>query len=66
MFGFFRRKASFADKLKAISEIDQPLRFHLYLELLSQYETEMDHETASVLAVQVTNALMGDDFVKVL
>jgi len=66
MFGFLRRKKiSFGDKLKAICDIEQSLRFCLYIELLRQYEIEIDHETASVLAVQVSNHLMGDDFVKV-
>ncbi len=66
MFGFLKRKKhSFSDKLKAIVDIDQSLRFCLYMELLWQYETEMDRETASVLAVQVNNHLMGDDFAKV-
>lgn len=66
MFGFLRRKEiSFGDKLKAICDIEQSLRFCLYTELLWQYEVEIDREKASVLAVQVSNHLMGDDFVKV-
>ena len=56
---------SFAKKLEAIVDIEQSLRFCLYLDLLWEYETEMDYEMASVLAVQVSNHLMGDDFNKV-
>ena len=56
---------SFAKKLEAIVNIEQSLRFCLYLDLLWEYETEIDYEMASVLAVQVSNHLMGDDFNKV-
>lgn len=66
MFGFLKRKKrNFRKELKAITDIEKPLRFYLYLELLWQYEKDMHHETASVLAVQVSNHLMGDDFAKV-
>ncbi|MBN2138333.1 MAG: hypothetical protein JW720_11045 [Sedimentisphaerales bacterium] len=66
MFEFLKRKKrDFRKELKAITDIEQPLRFCLYLELLWQYEKEVDRETASVLAVQVSNHLMGDDFAKV-
>lgn len=65
VFGFREPKRSFVDQLKAISEIDQQLRFSVYLRLNRQYEQEMNPEMAGVLAVQVTNHLMGDDFDKV-
>ena len=66
MFGFLKpKRPSLPDQLKTIASLDEPLRFHLYLELLSQYEAQMNRETASVLAVQVSNYLMGDDFAKV-
>lgn len=66
MFGFLRpKKICFRNQLKAISEIEPHMRFCLCIELARQYEMEMDHETAYVLAVQVSNHLMGDDFIKV-
>jgi len=66
MFEFLKRKKpNFRNKLNAVADIEQSLRYCLYLELLWQYETEMDCETASVLAIQVSNHLMGDDFAKV-
>lgn len=61
----FYKKSTCPDRLKAIAEIEKQLRFCIYLRLRRQYEAELDGETASVLAVQVTNHLMGDDFAKV-
>jgi hypothetical protein len=66
VFGFIgRKRPSFRRQLKAIADIEEELRFCLYLRLRRRYQLELDAETASVLAVQVTNHLMGDDFLKV-
>jgi hypothetical protein len=66
MFGFLKRKGpNFKQQYDAIVALDDPIRFHLYLELLRSYEKEMNPDLAKVLAIQVTNHLMGDDFEKV-
>ena len=52
------------EQLEVIVEIEEQLRFCLHLRLRRRYEAELDSEIASVLAVQVTNHLMGDDFAK--
>ena len=53
------------NQLDAIANLDSKLRFCLYLDLASQYETQRTPEFAKVLAIQVVNYLMGDDFAKV-
>jgi hypothetical protein len=66
MFGLFNRpKRRFRDELHAITELDQSVRFAMYLELSSLYKKELEPESASVLAIQVTNYLHGDDFSRV-
>lgn len=65
MFGFLRRKPGPRDQLNMIAATEKQVRFCLYLRLRRQYGARLDDETASVLAVQVANHLMGDDFNKV-
>lgn len=62
---FWSKKKNFLNQLNVIANLDPKLRFCLYLDLASQYETQMTPESAKVLAIQVVNYLMGDDFAKV-
>jgi hypothetical protein len=66
MFSWLKRKRlNIKQQYDIIIEIYPLIRYHLYLELLQSYEKEIDSELAKVLAVQVVNHLMGDDFKKV-
>jgi hypothetical protein len=66
MFGLFKHTSPrFRDQLHAIAELDESVRFAIYLELSSRYREEMEAESAKVLAIQVTNYLLGDDLPKV-
>ena len=60
------KQMSFRDKLKIITDIEPSLRMCICTELLPQYETGegMDPDLAMILAAQVCNHLMGDDFAK--
>jgi hypothetical protein len=66
MFNFLKRKKlNIKQQYDIIIEIYPIIRYHLYLELRQSYEKEIESESAGVLAVQVVNHLMGDDFKKV-
>ncbi|MDR3597990.1 hypothetical protein [Clostridium sp.] len=65
MFDFLKRKKlNIRQQYDIIIEIYPLIRYHIYLELRQYYEKEIDSESAGVLAVQVVNHLMGDDFEK--
>jgi hypothetical protein len=59
-----RKKLNIRQQYDIIIEIYPLIRYHIYLELRQYYEKEIDSESAGVLAVQVVNHLMGDDFGK--
>lgn len=59
------KEKSFRKKLNAICDIEQSLRFCLFLELFWEYEKKLNQQVSGTLAVQVSNHLMGDDFSKV-
>lgn len=66
MFNFFKKKSPrFAEQLKAITDINETLRYYLWFDLKEQYKKEMDKDLAGLLAGRVLNYLMGDDLEKV-
>ena len=61
MIDAFKMKPDFNDMLETFKTTDEVCRLELYEELVKEY-SESGLEDPKVLAVQVVNYLMGDDF----